>query len=142
MQLRKVLLAVAISGAACGALALPAAAESPLDGVLPAAEIPTPPAGEIPTLPGGELPAPPGGELPAPPVGEPPALPAPLGPSAETEPEAEPAADPNLVSPDDCIAGGGNVERTEADQEIDAEFYCNGGTADGKGIQYGAADQQ
>ncbi len=128
MQVKKVVLAVAVSGAAWGALALPAAAESPPDGI-PSADAPVIPGAEVPAVPGAELPAPPDSGLPG--GAEAPALPPPLGSSAEAEPEPQPAR----VSPDDCLAGGGNVERTDNGQAA-TPYYCHGGTEDGTGIRH------
>lgn len=129
MQLKKVVLAVVVSAVAWGAATLPAAAESPLDG-LPPADAPVVPGVEVPEVPGAELPAPPDGGLPGLPGGaEAPALPPPLDSSAEAEPQ------PARVSPEDCIARGGNVERTNRGQ-ADTRYYCHGGTEDGTGIRH------
>lgn len=124
MAVKKVLLTVAISGMAWGALTLPASAETPLDGLAPVGEAPTAPPLPAPL---GEAPAAP--PLPAP-LGEAPAAPA-LPELFAPAPERPPSA-PAGVSPEDCIAAGGNVERP---QDGGPGYECEGGDDDGMPVR-------
>jgi len=134
VQVGRMILAVVISGAGCAALALPASAASPLDGALHELRdlgAPVPPStGDLPSPPPGLLPADPASGLPEPVGGELKGLAGPLAPPSKPEP----APRPRRVSPEDCVADGGNVERTRPDQELGTTYYCNGGTHDGRGV--------